>query len=154
MKHRWAALCLVLTLSALVPRALVAQGSGPSGSDRATVGRLRQNYPNPFNPETRIPFDVGLDENGACRDPSRQYRVSLKVYNVLVQLVAVPVLQGGTGAVPGGQSLEEVVLTCGRYTAYWDGKYLNTSREVASGVYIIRLLVDGQPSIRKTTVAK
>ena len=32
--------------------------------------------------------------------PGRQHRVSLRIYNLLAQLVAVPVLQGGVGMWP------------------------------------------------------
>jgi hypothetical protein len=77
------------------------------------------------------------------------------VYNVLAQLVAVPRLQGGNGDVPGGQKLDgHVVLPCGEYTAWWNGNYLDTDREVASGVYIYRLEVDGRALTWKGTVAK
>src|SRR6185436_18876126 len=135
MKHRWAALIGVLALGAVSPSGLSAQ-SGQQPSRGRITGGLGQNYPNPFNPETRIPFSVG--DFPACAEPSRQYRVSLRIYNLLTQLVAVPMLQGGTGSVAGGQPLENVLLTCGQYTAYWDGKYQNSSREAASGVYIYR----------------
>jgi hypothetical protein len=37
-----------------------------------------------------------------------------------------------------------VTLSCGTYTAYWDGKQMNTSQEVPSGVYIYLLEVDGR----------
>jgi hypothetical protein len=113
---------------------------------------LAQNYPNPFNPETTIPFSVG--GGPTCTDHGRQYRVSLRIYNLLTQLVAVPVLQGGSGGVAGGQPLENVLLTCGQYTAYWDGKYRNTGRDVASGIYLYRLEVNGRPLFRKMIVTK
>jgi hypothetical protein len=152
MKHRWAALSLVLALSAFMPRFLAAQGSQPPARGRS-AGGLAQNYPNPFNPETRISFTVG--DHPDCVDPGRQHRVSLRIYNLLTQLVAVPVLQGGAGNVAGGQALENVLLTCGAYTAYWDGKYLNSTREVASGVYMYVLEIDGRAAaVRKMTVMK
>ena len=88
MKLRWGALVVVLVLSALMPRVLTAQGTQSPSRERK-AGVLKQNYPNPFNPETRIPFSIG-DEK--CEDPGRQHRVSLRIYNILSQLVAVPVL--------------------------------------------------------------
>jgi hypothetical protein len=151
MKHRWAALIGVLALSAAIPCDLSAQAAQPPNRGRITGG-LGQNYPNPFNPETRIPFSVG--DSPTCSEPGRQYRVSLRIYNLLTQLVAVPVLQGGTGSVAGGQPLENVLLTCGQYTAYWDGKYQNSSREAASGVYIYRLAIDKQLFTRKMLSVK
>lgn len=149
MKQLWAALLVVLALCAFNPRSVGAQSTQTGTKDQAGAAVLGQNYPNPFNPETTIPFGIG----GApgCADPSRQYRVSLKIYNVLAQLVAIPVLQGGAAA---GQPLSNVMLTCGQYTAYWDGKYLENGREVASGVYMYRLEVDGKPLFRKMIVMK
>jgi hypothetical protein len=159
MKHRWAApAALVLALSAFVPHTLAAQGGARQGTPppprRETPSGLGlgQNYPNPFNPETRIPFTVG--DAPTCSEPSRIYRVSLRIYNLLAQLVAVPVLQGGTGGVAGGQPLENVALTCRQYTAYWNGKYLNSDREVASGIYLYRLEVDGRAVVKKMIVMK
>ena len=149
MKLRWAALVLVLVLSALMPRVVMAQGNQTPGQKKA--GALKQNYPNPFNPETRIPFTVG-DEK--CEDPGRQFKVSLRIYNILSQLVAIPVLQGGTGGVAGGVKLVNVMLTCGDYVAYWNGKYDGTRNEVASGVYLYELRIDASSMVRRMLVTK
>ena len=149
MKLRWGALLLVLVLSALMPRVVMAQGNQTPGQKKA--GALKQNYPNPFNPETRIPFTVG-DEK--CEDPGRQFKVSLRIYNILSQLVAIPVLQGGTGGVAGGVKLVNVMLTCGDYVAYWNGKYDGTKNEVASGVYLYELRIDASSMVRRMLVTK
>ena len=141
MKHGWAALACVLVLSTVSPSSAAAQGSGSTAStEKKPSSTLKQNYPNPFNPETKIPFTIG--DFPSCTD-TRTQRVSLRVYNVLAQLIAVPVLMGGSG-VSGGQALVNVSLPCGEYTAFWDGKFLNTAREVASGLYIYQLEVDGR----------
>ena len=151
MMHRWAARVLVLALCTLVP-SHSARSQQP-GKDPSSGSSLGQNYPNPFNPETRIPFTIGGYPN--CVDPGRQYRVSLRIYNVLAQLVSVPVLQGSTSnGIAGGQPLLNVLLTCGEYTAYWDGKIMNSGREAASGIYGARLEVNGRPLMRKMTVRK
>lgn len=136
MKRVWTALGLVLALTAFMPRASQAQankGKKPS----VTLG---QNYPNPFNPETRIDFTVG--DVPTCADNGKQYRVSLKIYNLVSQMVAIPVLQGS------GSQLNSMLIPCGKYTAYWDGKVLNSGREAASGVYYYRIEVDGYPMLR------
>ncbi len=152
MKHLWVAL-IVLALSAFMPGDLSAQGVSPqSGRARGPGLELGQNYPNPFNPDTRIPFTIG--EGAGCTDPSRLYRVSLRVFNVLAQPVAVPVLQGGTGNVAGGEPIEGLLLTCNQYTAFWDGKDTRTQQEVASGVYLYRLEVDGKAVVKKMLVSK
>ena len=116
MKHRWAALGLVLALSALMTSTASAQVGSPQQGQRGP-GPLGQNYPNPFNPETTIPFSVGYEgDPPQCTDPSRVRRVSLRIYNLLAQIVAVPILQGG-GESRG--NLENLQLQCGDYTASW-----------------------------------
>ena len=127
----WAVVSLGLLVMA--PRVSVAQ-SQQSPPPRV---RLGQNYPNPFNPETVIPFslDEGLFANG------HKPVVTLRVYNVLAQLVAVPILQGS------GEPLQNLRLDwngTGDYSAYWDGKVQSTGQEAASGVYLYQLTVDGQ----------
>ena len=149
MKLRWVALMTVLTLGVVAPRHAAGQGT-PSGGSRVSSAILGQNYPNPFNPTTTIPFKV--DEPPACPNGSRMHRVTLRIYNVLAQLVAIPILQGTSGN--AGQPLENVMLGCGEYTAYWDGMYLRSGREVASGVYLYRIEVDGKADVRKMIVMK
>ncbi len=136
----WALLSLGLLLAA--PAALNAQAGQASAG--VSLGR---NYPNPFNPETWIPFGI---DTSYFRDGHRPI-VSLKIYNVLAQLVAIPVLQGS------GQPLEKLALDwngTGSFVAYWDGKYLGTDREAASGVYVYQLEVDGMRQTKKMTIIK
>lgn len=136
----WALLSLGLLLAA--PAALNAQAGQASGG--VSLGR---NYPNPFNPETWIPFDIPQDRFADGHRPV----VSLRIYNVLAQLVAIPVLQGS------GQPLEKLALDwngTGSFVAYWDGKYLGTEREAASGVYVYQLEVDGVRQTKKMTIIK
>jgi hypothetical protein len=141
MKHlAWALLALGLLLAA--PSAMEAQQGRPT--DAVRLGR---NYPNPFNPETTIPFELGqsLFANG------HQPIVSLRIYNVLAQLVAIPILQGT------GEPLDGVKLSwngTGKYSAYWDGKVLNTDREAPSGVYVYQLIVDGQSFTDRMMITK
>ena len=146
MKLRWAALVVVLALGAMMPSTAGAQTDTTPPPRRESAGKLGQNYPNPFNPETTIPFTIG--DSPACEEPGRTYRVTLRIYNVLAQLVAIPLLEGG------GQKLENVPLTCGSYTAFWNGKYLDSDREVASGIYLYRLEVDGKAVVKKMIVMK
>jgi hypothetical protein len=122
MKHLWRALFSVLVIGAFMPSRSAAQGIGTQtgGGQGAGLQQLGQNFPNPVNLDTRIPFAVG-DVQG-CTDSGRQYRVNLRIYNLLAQLVAVPVLQGGVGNVAGGESLENQLLTCGQYVAYWTAR--------------------------------
>jgi len=110
---------------------------------------LKQNYPNPFNPATTIPFAL----SGELFANGHRPRVTLKIYNVLAQLVAVPILQGT------GESLDNLELTCSSpsgcaYSAYWDGNIPRTGEQAASGVYIYQLTVDGRRYTKKMIVMK
>ena len=101
---------------------------------------LKENYPNPFFPATTIPFSIS---NEVCIR-GHQPVVSLKIYNVLVQMVAIPVLADGSA-----ERLDSLRLRCGEYQAYWDGKYLDGKREATPGIYYYQLTVDGERYTRK-----
>jgi hypothetical protein len=164
MKHRWAALLTVLALGTLVPTSAAAQGTAitpPTAGERSPGVQLGQNFPNPFNPATVIPFTIG-DPPTCSKDAGRQHRVSLRIYNILAQLVGIPVLQtggasGAGGGAPGGSTsntdsgrpVVNVTLRCGSYTAFWNGNYMNTTRQVPSGVYIYVIEFDGHTLGRK-----
>jgi len=153
MKHLWRALFVVLVLGAFMPSRSAGQGiqtQTPGGQGAGLP--LGQNFPNPVNLDTRIPFVVG-DVPG-CTDSGRQHRVSLRIYNLLAQQVAVPVLQGGVGNAAGGEALENQLLTCGSYLAYWDGKNTQSGDDIASGIYLYRLEIDGKPFVKKMIVRK
>jgi hypothetical protein len=156
MKQRWAALLAVAVFSAMAPRVAAAQSSS-SGSDavvkdRVSGSELGQNAPNPFTTETKITFTVG--DYPACSDPDRVYRITLRIFNILAQLVAVPVLQGGSGDVADGTPLQNVELPCGKYTAYWDGKSTKSSAEAPPGIYLYNLEVDKRRIARKMLKTK
>ena len=155
MKLRWAAISTMLALSALMPRAGSAQAradsAGPARQQTSPPFVLGQNYPNPFSPETRIPFVVG--NPATCTDHGKTYRVTMKIFNLLAQLVAVPVLRGGDDK-REGERVENLNLPCKPYTAYWDGKDLTSNREVGSGIYLYKLEVDGKAVVKKMIVVK
>ncbi len=129
----------VLGLLAVNPAQAEAQVTNPV--------RLKQNSPNPFNPETTIPF-VLSEELWEVDRPV----VSLRSYNVLAQIVAIPVLQGP------GEKFENIPLDwngTGEYEAFWDGKVLDTGREAPSGVYVYQIIVNGRAAgSKKMTVIK
>ncbi|HEY7681226.1 MAG TPA: T9SS type A sorting domain-containing protein [Gemmatimonadales bacterium] len=106
---------------------------------------LRENYPNPFFPSTTIPFVIHpeLCERG------HQPLVSLKVYNVLAQVVAVPIL-----LMSSSERLDDVRLRCGEHEAYWDGKLAGGRRELTPGIYYAQLIVDGERYTLKMVARK
>src|SRR6476661_6244887 len=134
MFQRWAARALVLALCTMWSGSAMGQASStpPRARKLATLG---QNYPNPFRPETYIPFTV--DD---CNGRGGQRVVSLRVYNVLAQLVATPTLHGA------GVPMAGVRLSCGSYLAHWDGRVARGHRKADSGVYVYELVIDGQRS--------
>ena len=67
-----------------------------------------------------------------------------EVYNVLVQVVAIPTLANGSS-----ERLDSLRLRCGEYRAFWDGQYLDGEREATPGVYYYQLTVDGERFTRK-----
>ena len=143
-RHAWAVLGLGLVVVGVGAKVAWSQAVSPP-----TTVDLRQNYPNPFNPATTIPFALG----GGVFANGHRPRVSLKVYNVLAQLVAVPILQGT------GEPLDNVELSCANpsgcdFSAYWDGNVINTGQQAASGVYIYQLVVDGRRFTRKMIIMK
>jgi len=145
--HRFAVTVLVgVGLVLCTPQAGHAQAPA-----RPAQVELNQNYPNPFNPATTIPFRLSeaLFANG------HRPVVSMRIYNVLAQLVAIPTMQAS------GELLDGVALECREvrdgfceFSAYWDGKYVGTDRDAASGVYVYQLVVDGQRFSRRIVVLK
>jgi len=108
--------------------------------------RLEQNTPNPVTRDTWIPFylEDGLFENGQTR------LVSIQIYNVLNQLVAVPRAPDH----PRGKNLPVQNLPYtepGRKVAYWDGRD-TAGRRVPSGVYYCQMVVNNQTQMRKIIV--
>jgi len=135
---------VLLLVLGLFPGSLFGQRS-PS---RERGSQLNQNYPNPFNPETTIPFVV-LEEDLVGGKPAV---VTLRIYNVLQQLVAVP---KATYHPSGDVPVEELAYdTPGPKEAFWDGTDRN-GRKVASGIYYLQLVVNGERrGLKKMVVRK
>lgn len=136
-----------VTLGALLllgvgPPLAAQENRPPPPPPTATLG---ENTPNPFYPATLIPFSIRAEE---CTD-GQQPMVSLKVYNVLVQVVAVPVLQSGKGEV-----LQNIRIPCGSHVALWDGRTLDGRTDPPPGVYYSQLTVNGVRYTRKMIVRK
>ena len=87
--------------------------------------RLGDSYPNPFNPAVVLPLELATDAA----------EVSLRVYDVLGRRVR-QVWQGPLGA--------------GRHRFVWDGRD-EQGKEVAAGVYLYQVEIDGRGEAKKTT---
>ena len=87
--------------------------------------QLGDSYPNPFNPQMVIPLDLATD----------QRQVSLILYDVLGRRV---------------RQLWQGPLGTGSHRFVWDGRDA-AGRDVAAGVYIYRVEVDGHLEAKKTT---
>ena len=103
-----------------------------------------------------IPFTVG---GPSCTDRSHPHVVSIRIYNVLAQLVAVPLLRADQSAEPPppglvGRPLNKLLLPCGRYLAYWNGRQAMSGRPLPAGVYLYELVVDDQRIAGKLTIGK
>ena len=146
--RRYAYAWLGLGLALVTPS--LARGQQDT-TRRGDPVELLQNYPNPFNPTTTIPFRLSADLFANGHRPV----ATLRIYNILAQLVAIPVLQG-TGEPLDGVPLDCVDQSGGycEFSAYWDGNYLNTGREAASGIYVYQLTVDGTRQSKKMVVTK
>jgi hypothetical protein len=99
----------------LVDFKVIEQGAIPK------VYTLMQNYPNPFNPTTTIRYDLPKSAN-----------VSLKVYNILGQLVA---------------TLVDERKEAGHYQVRWNAN-------VASGIYFYRLQAEEFVQTKKMILLK
>jgi hypothetical protein len=114
-----------------------AQNTG-AGASGARDGVGLSNYPNPFNPETRITFCLE-DE---LFQGDRPVRVTIQIYNVLLQQVAVPVALYYEGG-PNRPMTALEYTSPGCFEAYWDGRDMRNGQEVPSAVYHMRLVVEG-----------
>ena len=148
MVYRWAPAALGVVACMLIASTASAQVSEQRAERSHRRGMLAQNQPNPFSSQTTIPFTVGEAD---CAAGTQQHVVTLRIYNILSQIVAVATLVDSTNAdqstaAPPPRTLSNLTLACGKYVARWDGKHAPDNREAAPGVYMYQLLVDGHPS--------
>jgi hypothetical protein len=137
---------VVLLALGLLPATLYGQSTEPGRRPRV---QLKQNYPNPFNPTTTIPLPLPAE----LFEDGRPVVVTIRIYNALQQLVAIPKALNHPGG--NGVLVDHLEYTApGEYEAYWDGLD-KSGRKVASGVYYMRLEVNGEraPPV-KMVVAK
>jgi hypothetical protein len=139
---------LLLLAGSLSPPGLRAQEGRSEGSIQPGQGfHLEQNYPNPVSSDTWIPFT--LEER--LFEDSDSVVVSLRIVNILKQVVAFPVVTRGGRA--RDRVVNLVIREPGRNLAYWDGKD-PAGRTVPSGMYYGELTVNNRPTVRKIVVLR
>jgi len=94
---------------------------------KASAFVLEQNFPNPFNPSTVIRFSLP----GAGP-------VSLSIYDVNGRIV---------------RTLVDETLRAGQHEVTWDGRDA-AGHEVASGVYLVRLMTPAGTVVRRATLVR
>ena len=97
------------------------------GGNLPTSYSLKQNYPNPFNPTTTLEFSLPV-----------AMKAKIEVYNILGALVATPF---------------DGMADAGTNSVVWDGKDAR-GQNVASGVYLYRLVADKYTETRKMMLLK
>lgn len=150
--RRWSGVGIFLLLAlGFFSTELVGQDAGGANAPPGNRGRgfrLEQNYPNPFNSSTRIPFIL----EGEIFEGGRSPLVSIRIYNVLQQLVAVPTALDHPDG-PGLPVDQMAYPEPGNKLAFWDGKDRN-GRDVAAGIYYLQLVVNGESAVRKMVVMR
>lgn len=139
-------LLLALGVFAVPAHAQDGGGNAPKSS-RERGFRLNQNFPNPFNPETTMSFELYPE----AFETGKPVRVTIRIFNMLQQPVAVPY---ALNHAEGKRLVENLEYTTpGEHYAYWNGEDKD-GRKVASGVYYMLLIVNGEKSYKKITVSK
>lgn len=105
-------------------------------------------FPNPFAGETRISFRLG----DGLFEVNEEVRVTLRVFNILHQLVAVPLALDDEGR-PGGPIEQLPFRRAGLYQAHWEGTDLE-GRTVTAGPYFVQLTVGDRSQVRKVMLVR
>lgn len=153
MIYRWASPALGLLASVAMATRATGQVPDQRADSNRRWGSLRQNEPNPFSRETTIPFVVG---GGDCAIGTQHHVVTVRIYNILSQIVGSPVLMDSTSTdtstAPTKRLVTNLALPCGEYVARWDGKHGRNARDAAPGVYMYQLVIDGHAAGMKKMV--
>ncbi len=137
----WAGLWLPAPSAA--PAWLTDPEAARQESSSAADIRLDPVSPNPFERETRISFWLGE----RLFEGEGEIRVTMRVFNILRQVVAVPLALDERGR--PGSALEDLAYERpGYYEAFWDGRD-REGRLSASGPYFVELRVGDEARVRK-----
>ncbi len=116
------------TLNAWGVNLLVAQQvTAVEAGDLPLATRLVGNFPNPFNPQTMVAFEL-----------PRSGHVRLDIHDVRGRLV---------------RRLSDGGFAAGRHEVRWDGRG-GDGRNLASGLYFVRLVAAGETQVHKMTLVR
>ncbi len=146
---KFALIILIAGVSLSWPGGALAQASGdtPQAAELDDFS-LEPVFPNPFAGETRIFYRLG----DGLFEGELEVRVTLRVFNILHQLVAVPVALDENG-LPGERIEEMAFRRPGPYQAHWDGRDLE-GRTVTAGPYFVELSVGDRSQVRKIMLVR
>lgn len=137
------ALCLSLCLILGAGPPVAGQERGPDPFVVEESFTLQPAFPNPFRERTRIPFILA----GVLFEDGRRPVVSMRIFNLLHQVVATPLLPRSARG-PGGPLEERTFPRPGSYEAVWDGRNLE-GEPARPGPYFVQLEVNGRTQVRK-----
>jgi hypothetical protein len=128
--------------------ALAQDSSGTLPAAELDDFSLEPVFPNPVAGETRISFRLG----DGLFEAEQEVRVTLRVFNILHQLVAVPAALDEDDR--PGEPIEELPFRRpGLYQAHWDGRDLE-GRTVTAGPYFVELSVGARSQVRKIMIVR
>ena len=113
----------------VIEEPVITSVSGPGEGALPATFELRANFPNPFNPSTTLRYSLS---------GSSAQRVVLNIYNILGQRVVTIVNE---------------IKPAGNYSAVWNGRDF-AGRQVSTGLYVARLVVGDQASVRRMLLSK
>jgi hypothetical protein len=127
---------IVLLVAALVipSNRVEAQQTGGGRPPKAQLG---SNYPNPFNPTTTIPFTLPAE----LFEGGKSVVVTILIKDIIMRPVAYPAALNHESGNVLVSNLR--YTTPGEKKAYWDGTD-RSGRKVASGIYYVELIVQGE----------
>jgi hypothetical protein len=129
-------LIVVVVLLLVLPIAAAPAEAQESGGD-GVKSRIVEIQTTPYGASILIPFTL----IEADFDEGRPVVVTIRIRNLLGQLVAVPIALGHPDGAVAVDELE--YATPGHREAYWHGLD-RTGHRVAAGVYLLELVVNGE----------
>ncbi len=119
----------------------------PPGTPPGPALSVAPSEPNPFSTSARIPFELGE----SLFEEDAEVQVSMRVFNLLYQQVAVPTVAEEFAA---GRPIEGLAYPApGVYAGVWDGT-LEDGSPAASGPYFVQVTAGDQKAVGKLLLSR